>query len=226
MNPEYYPLDRAAVMVGCAADDLVHLAANKRIIIHALTDGRTIANGIPTQQKFLDRFCAVNATHWRGVEAGFNPKLRTVYSQNFDDQVFNAPFIDAFWDDERDLTGFVLLPDQLEKAEAELGKPKDPQAAPKDTPTEQPTNEGRGKNSQLHAFIWRVYQYLSEQNPPKAQMVWHEIQNRHKDHDNDEIIQEVTAREILWRSSYGNEQKLSRNSFDKTISNIKKSPPV
>ena len=84
------------------------------------------------------------------------------------------------------------------------------------------------RQSQLYIFIWRVYQtFLSRKNKmPTAQQVWSEIQHHHAIHDTEEIIQEVTGNLIEWRSGYGNEQKLTRNSFDKTLSNIKSKPPL
>lgn len=81
------------------------------------------------------------------------------------------------------------------------------------------------RQSQLYIFIWRVHQFLSEKKKPTAQEVWNEIQYRYKVHDNSEIIQEVDGKLILWCSGYGNEQKQSRSTFDKTLSNIRKTPP-
>ena len=85
------------------------------------------------------------------------------------------------------------------------------------TPTE--------RQSQLYIFIWRVHQFLSQKKKPTAQKLWNEIQYRHGDHDTDKIIQEVDHEHILWCSGYDNEQKLQRSSFDKTLSNIRKTPP-
>lgn len=85
------------------------------------------------------------------------------------------------------------------------------------------SNEPRKRQNQLHIFIWRVYQSFDKK--PTAQTVWHEIQHRHQLHDESKIIQEVNGKEILWCSGYGNEQKLKRISFNKTLSNIKKNPP-
>lgn len=82
------------------------------------------------------------------------------------------------------------------------------------------------KQNQLHIFIWRVYQVLSLQKKPTAQQLWNEIQRRHEIHDTNKIIQGVDGEQILWCSGYGNEQKLQRTTFDKTLSNIKKTPPL
>ncbi|CAA9892670.1 hypothetical protein METHB2_790004 [Candidatus Methylobacter favarea] len=79
--------------------------------------------------------------------------------------------------------------------------------------------------SQLHVFFWRVHQSFSGKRPT-AQDVWNEIKSNYKKHDTDEIIQEVTARKILWCSAYGNEQTFSRGTFDKTLSNLRKNPPI
>ena len=88
------------------------------------------------------------------------------------------------------------------------------------------TNVPKNRQSQLYIFIWRVYQFLLNKKKPTAQEVWSEIQHRHQDHDIDKIIQEVFAHQISWCSGYGTEQKLSRTSFSKTLSKIKKDPPV
>lgn len=86
--------------------------------------------------------------------------------------------------------------------------------------------KGEGdRQSQLYIFIWRVHQSLSEKKKPTAQELWNEIQHRYKDHDIDGIIQEVDSRQILWCSGYGNEQRQLRTTFDKTLSNIRKSHP-
>jgi hypothetical protein len=79
------------------------------------------------------------------------------------------------------------------------------------------------RSSQLHQLIWKVYQSLTE---PKAQDVWKELRRNHNNHDIENIIQEITAEKIMWCSSYGKEQTLLRSSFDKTLSNIKKFPPI
>lgn len=79
--------------------------------------------------------------------------------------------------------------------------------------------------SQLHALIWRIRQHVYNAGKGSAQKVWNEIQHRHKQHDTDEIIQEVTATEILWCSAYGNEPKFQRSSLDSLLSRLKKSPP-
>jgi hypothetical protein len=81
------------------------------------------------------------------------------------------------------------------------------------------------RQSQLYIFIWRVHQFLSEQKKPTAQQVWREIQKNYAKYDTDKIIQEVDGNQILWCSGYGNEQKLQRGSFDKTLSTIRKNPP-
>jgi hypothetical protein len=82
------------------------------------------------------------------------------------------------------------------------------------------------RQSQLYIFIWRVHQALSQQKKPTAQNLWREIQNNHAEYDTDAIIEEVDGKQILWCSSYGNEQKLLRTSFDKTLSIIKNNPPI
>lgn len=83
---------------------------------------------------------------------------------------------------------------------------------------------GKGtRRSQLHLLIWRVYQSLvSTTDKVTAQDVWQEIRFRFAEYDTDKIIQEVTADVIEWRSCYGNEPSLSRGTFDKTLSNLKK----
>ena len=85
---------------------------------------------------------------------------------------------------------------------------------------------GGKRTSQLYIFIWRVHEFLNKEKKPTAQQVWNEIQHRHKNYDDSEIIQSVDGAEILWRSGYGNEQKLKRNTFNKTLSNIRKNPPL
>lgn len=93
---------------------------------------------------------------------------------------------------------------------------------------EAPAVENKGKDTrtnQLHALIWRARQYVYSSGTGSAQKVWNEIQHRHKQHDTDEIIQEVTAIEILWRSGYGNEPSFKRSSLDSLLSRLKKSPP-
>lgn len=108
----------------------------------------------------------------------------------------------------------------------ELGETETPKSV-----TEAGVNDGvEGKaqgerQSQLYIFIWRVHDFLNKTKRPTAQELWNEIQHRHKTHDTDEIIQEVDGQQILWCSGYGNEQKQSRSTFDKTLSNIRKNPP-
>ncbi|MBL6987489.1 MAG: hypothetical protein ISR72_10735 [Methylobacter sp.] len=82
------------------------------------------------------------------------------------------------------------------------------------------------RQSQLHLLIWRVHQFLSETKKPTAQKLWNEIQFRHESHDTDRIIQEVDGQQILWCSGYGNEQRQLRSTFNKTLSNLRKSPPL
>ncbi|MCK9609433.1 MAG: hypothetical protein M0R33_23645 [Methylomonas sp.] len=92
--------------------------------------------------------------------------------------------------------------------------------------TTRKTNGKGTKKNQLRILIWRVYLALKSLNDKTiAQDVWNEIRYRHSEHDLDNIIQEVTADVIEWRSCYGNEPSLSRGSFDKTLSNLKKKPP-
>jgi len=90
-------------------------------------------------------------------------------------------------------------------------------------------DEGSGttteRQSQLYIFIWRVHQFLSQKMKPTAQQLWNEIKHRHENHDTEKIIQEVDCEQILWCSGYGNEQRLQRISFDKTLSNLRKNPP-
>jgi hypothetical protein len=75
-------------------------------------------------------------------------------------------------------------------------------------------NRDDTRASQLHSFIWRVRQHIYSTGKGSAQKVWNEIRRHHDQHDTDEIIQEVTATEILWRSVYGNEPKFKRTSLD------------
>jgi len=94
------------------------------------------------------------------------------------------------------------------------------------TETVQIGGTDRERISQLHCLIWRAYQHLlSKSGKVTAQQVWDEIRYRHKNHDEDEIIQEVTHELIEWCSRQGNEQNLKRSSFDKTLSNLKANPP-
>jgi hypothetical protein len=86
--------------------------------------------------------------------------------------------------------------------------------------------DDRERSSQLHCLIWRVYQYLLNKSVKvTARQVWNEIQHRYKDHDKDEIIQEVTTESIAWCSCYGNEQTFKRTTLNKTLSNLKADPP-
>ena len=82
------------------------------------------------------------------------------------------------------------------------------------------------RTSQLYVFIWRVHNFLNKEKKPTAQQVWNEIQQRHQDHDDSKIFQSVDGTEISWCSGYGNEQKLTRTTFNKTLSNIRKNPPL
>ncbi len=92
------------------------------------------------------------------------------------------------------------------------------------TDTKTQKNQGE-RQSQLYILIWRVHQFLSQTKKPTAQQVWNEIQHSYKEHDTNEIIQEVESSKISWCSGYGNEQILQRSSFDKTLSKIRKIPP-
>ena len=88
------------------------------------------------------------------------------------------------------------------------------------------SNPGNTNDSQLHALIWRIYQSLVNDNEkPKAQKVWNEIQHRHNTYDTGEIIDEVTADYIFWHSAYRNKQQFKRTSFDSLLSRLRKNPP-
>jgi hypothetical protein len=87
----------------------------------------------------------------------------------------------------------------------------------------EPSDHGlKTRSSELYELIWRVHEFLNKIKKPTAQQVWNEIHLRHKEHDIHNIIQEVDGRQILWCSGYGNEQKLQRTTFNKTLSNIRK----
>ncbi len=90
-------------------------------------------------------------------------------------------------------------------------------------PDNEPSDHGlKTRSSQLYELIWRVHEFLNKVKKPTAQQVWNEIHLRHKEHDIHNIIQEVDGRQISWCSGYGNEQKLQRTTFNKTLSNIRK----
>lgn len=87
------------------------------------------------------------------------------------------------------------------------------------------TEKGQKKHK-LRWLIWRVYRYLvNNEKISSAQAVWDEIRFRHEKHDEDEIIQEVTAEVILWDSPDSNEPTFKRKSLGSTISKLKKKPP-
>lgn len=123
---------------------------------------------------------------------------------------------------------YKLTPSELEELNAELAVTnRDTQSVVmKDEVNSQADNKANKRNCQLHIFIWRVYQALNKSDKKiSAQVLWNEIQHRYLNHDTESIIQEVTTDSICWCSGYGHESKLSRSSFDKTLSTIKKNPP-
>ena len=94
----------------------------------------------------------------------------------------------------------------------------------RENPTPSPANEKRG--NQLHALIWRVYQSLcGEGKKATAHDVWREVKSNGRKHDEGEILNEVTNDEILWTSTYRNEQRFQKSSLDSLLSRLKKNPP-
>jgi hypothetical protein len=82
------------------------------------------------------------------------------------------------------------------------------------------------RQNQLHLLIMSIDKALSQPKRPTAQQVWNEIQHRHETYDTSNIIQEVNGTHISWCSGYGNEQTQSRNTFNKTLSKIRNTPPL
>ncbi|WP_341328804.1 hypothetical protein [Methylotuvimicrobium sp. KM2] len=82
------------------------------------------------------------------------------------------------------------------------------------------------RENQLHALIWRVYQSLcGEGKKATAHDIWKEVKSNGRKHDEGEILNEVTNDEILWTSTYGNEQRFKRRSLDSLLTRLKKNPP-
>ena len=82
------------------------------------------------------------------------------------------------------------------------------------------------KKNKLSCLIWRAYLHLIGNNQAStAQAVWNEIRYHHQTHDEDEIIQEVTATDIYWQSTDSNSPSLNRSSFDAKLSKLKAAPP-
>jgi hypothetical protein len=82
------------------------------------------------------------------------------------------------------------------------------------------------RENQLHTLIWRVRLHLIQtKGKATAPQIWNEIRHRHTEHDTDEIIQEVTADLILWKSFHGNEPRFKKSSLSPTITKLKKKPP-
>lgn len=81
-----------------------------------------------------------------------------------------------------------------------------------------------GRRNALHDLIKRIDEYLSERykRRPKADQVWNELKNNHNQHDEEEIIQEVTKDLVFWVSMYGSEPTLKRSSFPATLSRLRR----
>jgi len=84
------------------------------------------------------------------------------------------------------------------------------------------------RESEMHALIERVYYALRNEldGEPSGKQVYRAIETRHVEFDNDDIIQEVNAAEILWVSSQGNEQKMKLSTLINIVSKIRTSQKI
>ena len=118
---------------------------------------------------------------------------------------------------------FFIEPEMPLKSNVSSMRMKEPLRKTDDNSTNKTT---RIRQSQLHVLIWRVYQFLfNQQDKVTAIMVWNEIQENYKEHDTENIIQEVANGVISWRSYTYTEQEFSIRSISKTLSNLKRNPP-
>lgn len=96
----------------------------------------------------------------------------------------------------------------------------------KDEMDKQADTTSNKRECQLHTLIWRVYLHLmNAKGKATAQQVWYEIQHRHREYDEEGIIQEVTADLIQWESFHRNETRFKKSSLSPTITKLKKTPP-
>ncbi|MCD2449301.1 hypothetical protein GO003_017885 [Methylicorpusculum oleiharenae] len=82
------------------------------------------------------------------------------------------------------------------------------------------------REHQLHSLIWRVWQSLNKDGHANVNRVWNELQKNYEKYDTEEIIQEVTAQEILWISTYGTERRNKKTGLNSVISRLKRNPPI
>jgi len=120
IDREYYPLETATRVLGCAEDDLIHLAANDKLVIYLLTDDftygvrRTVEYGVKVENRTLfPKLVPVTKTHWVNLEAGIELTLTvTAPDENLKPEIWYAPFYD-FCDDPIFLNKLVVLHDDL-----------------------------------------------------------------------------------------------------------------
>ena len=114
--------------------------------------------------------------------------------------------------------------------------PKDEVVLPGETPEVKATKVKRKikRTSQLHELIMKIALEMAEDpgKKPSAREVWKKIKHESPksdesgEHDEDTIIQEVTGKEIYWKSKYGYEQDLAWSSFAATFSRLWKNKNI
>jgi len=239
MKRDYYTLNESAQMMGLTVDDLISLGINEKLKIIVLVKNKaghlldSHLNTILPYTVISDRYFYVRKESLEVYESektlGKVPMLdhgkKSDNSGNHWKLLFEDEYIPLT---ENSL--FILSDDikhyaeqqpeavKIETINQDIKQSVQSKTALKSNNLN--SDESRKRENQLHIFIWRVFQSFDE--PPTAQKLWNEIQHRHQSHDENKIIQEVDGNQILWISSYSNEQKLKRKSFDKTLSVMKK----
>lgn len=99
--------------------------------------------------------------------------------------------------------------------------------APLDPPKSVPANEKSkppNRSSELHELIHVVDHHLQQRDgkKPTYKEVWNELEKNHATHDKLEIIEEITAREIIWLSSHRNRSVLQYSSFASALAKIRR----
>ena len=239
VKPDYYPLKKAAEMLALDENDLLNMGANGKLDIFVLVGGHAIAKKIvidstgaevsvafgsfPGNVVLIERSCI--QSHEAGLPARIT--FATVYGRdNVNSEVYTI--VNPMTEDGDLMTAgdFMMKDAKLVIMAHDLKRLQESEPQAEDLKNKIKHIKTDERQSQLYIFIWRVYQFLIKNEKTTAQKLWNEIQHRHKNHDTEGIIQEVTESQISWCSGYGNEQRLLRTSFNKTLSNIKKSPPA
>lgn len=164
INRDYYSLEQAVVVLKCTIDDLIHLAANGKLTICALTNDRLEVEGygfdFDDRTSRLPRFCIVPREYWVHKEMGEDIEINSVYLDDGKVFYFSSPI--------RDITsGQIHLLDHFVIKESELARLQPPK---QDNPPTKSLTETE-RQSMLKIIIGMAmdaYQYDPESTKNKA----------------------------------------------------------